>query len=101
MQSVRICCATNGTSQATFKCQSCRHEDHSDVNAAKNISAAGHAVLAWGEEIRPTLSKAEEASFDGSGTILKSACCIDLRESSSFKGERKSNEYYSSQNLQE
>ncbi|OYZ36064.1 MAG: hypothetical protein B7Y25_08495 [Alphaproteobacteria bacterium 16-39-46] len=37
------------------------HEDHADVNAAKNILAAGHAVLVCGEELRPTPSKAVKA----------------------------------------
>ena len=36
----------NRKSQSTFLCVSCGHSEHADVNAAKNILAAGHAVLA-------------------------------------------------------
>lgn len=39
----------NRRSQAVFCCVSCGHREHADVNAAKNILAAGHAVLAHGE----------------------------------------------------
>ncbi len=60
------CCgfvdSSNRKSQADFKCIACGHEDHADVNAAKNILAAGHAVFACGEELRPTPSKAVKAS---------------------------------------
>lgn len=36
-------------SQADFRCTTCGHRDHADVNAAKNIAtAAGHAVAARG-----------------------------------------------------
>ena len=44
------CCGTvskdNRQSQAKFTCVSCGYETNADLNAAKNILAAGHAVLA-------------------------------------------------------
>ena len=46
------CCGTvskdNRQSQAKFACVSCGYESNADLNAAKNILAAGHAVLACG-----------------------------------------------------
>jgi putative transposase len=38
----------NRKSQAVFLCQSCGHHEHADVNAAKNILAAGLAVTGRG-----------------------------------------------------
>lgn len=47
------CCghvaAENRKSQAAFCCQGCGHTEHADINAAKNILAAGHAVWARGD----------------------------------------------------
>ena len=37
------------TTQARFRCVSCAHADHADVNAAKNILRAGHARRACSE----------------------------------------------------
>ena len=39
----------NRLSQSLFKCLACGYSDNADTNAAKNILAAGHAVLACGE----------------------------------------------------
>lgn len=39
----------NRSSQASFCCIVCRHRENADINAAKNIEAAGRAVLACGE----------------------------------------------------
>jgi putative transposase len=38
--------ALNRSTQAKFLCLKCSYRDNADVNAAKNILAAGHAVLA-------------------------------------------------------
>lgn len=45
----------NRKTQANFVCVSCGFEMNADVNAAKNILAAGHAVIARGEDVRPEL----------------------------------------------
>ncbi|MER7849795.1 transposase [Kitasatospora sp. NPDC096077] len=39
----------NRKSQAAFECTACGHRDHADVNAAKNIKAAGQAVSGRGD----------------------------------------------------
>lgn len=39
----------NRNSQAVFRCTGCGHAAHADVNAAKNILAAGRAVTACGD----------------------------------------------------
>ncbi|MFI1912447.1 RNA-guided endonuclease InsQ/TnpB family protein [Nocardia sp. NPDC020380] len=36
-------------SQAVFRCINCGHNEHADINAAKNIMAAGPAVTACGD----------------------------------------------------
>lgn len=51
----------NRTTQARFCCIECGHTENADVNAAKNIEAAGRAVLACGETVI-TVSKKQEPS---------------------------------------
>lgn len=40
-------------SQAVFRCTHCPHTEHADVNAAKNVLAAGRAVTACEDQPRP------------------------------------------------
>ncbi|PCI92657.1 cytosine methyltransferase [Candidatus Aerophobetes bacterium] len=40
----------NRKTQSKFFCISCGYTENADINAAKNILAAGHAVLACGED---------------------------------------------------
>jgi len=60
-------CAANRKDQSHFVCGKCGDEDHADINAAKNILAAGHAVLACGEIGLPNSMKQE---FLGIGDLV-------------------------------
>jgi putative transposase len=50
----------NRVSQSVFTCVACGHTENADVNAAKNILAAGHAVLACGESVQQGRSLKQE-----------------------------------------
>ena len=41
----------NRISQASFVCLKCEHKENADINAAKNVLAAGHAVLSLSPEV--------------------------------------------------
>ncbi len=59
--------SNNRTSQALFVCIACGHQANADSNAAKNILAAGHAVLACGENALAISMKQEPL---GMGNLL-------------------------------
>ena len=50
---------TNRVSQSKFHCRHCGHAENADRNAARNILAAGHAVLACGVDAVATTVKQE------------------------------------------
>jgi putative transposase len=54
--------AENRKTQAAFLCVHCGHVADADVNAAQNILAAGHAVIACGERAQQGPSKKQEPS---------------------------------------
>lgn len=67
------CCGTvckeNRTSQARFACVSCGFETNADLNAARNILAAGHAVLACGEMVQSDRSVKHEPTEETTHVI--------------------------------
>ncbi len=50
----------NRLSQSKFRCQACGYTANADVNGARNILAAGHAVLACGEMVQSGRSLKQE-----------------------------------------
>jgi putative transposase len=58
------CCghiaAENRTTQRRFECVACEHTENADINAAQNILAAGHAVIACGESVHQGRSMKQE-----------------------------------------
>ncbi len=54
--------AENRKTQAVFRCVRCGHAADADVNAATNILAAGHAVIACGERAQQGPSMKQEPS---------------------------------------
>lgn len=58
---------SNRQSQSQFECSACHHKENADLNAAKNILAAGHAVLACGEIGLPNSMKQEPL---GTGNLV-------------------------------
>lgn len=52
----------NRLSQSKFRCQVCGYTANADVNGARNILAAGHAVLACGEMVQSGCSLKQEPS---------------------------------------
>jgi len=64
------CCGTvskeNRQSQAKFACIACGYQANADVNAAMNILAAGHAVLACGEIVQQDNSVKQELTEETS-----------------------------------
>lgn len=54
--------AESRKSQSEFECVACGHKENADVNAAKNILAAGRAVIACGERSEDCSMKQEPVS---------------------------------------
>ncbi|EDU7996459.1 IS200/IS605 family element transposase accessory protein TnpB [Salmonella enterica subsp. diarizonae] len=59
-----VCCGhtakENRPSQSKFECQACGYTANADVNGARNILAAGHAVLACGGRVQSGRSLKQE-----------------------------------------
>ena len=52
--------AANRPTQSRFACVACGHTAHADVNAARNILAAGHAVMACGGDVSPDRHRGDD-----------------------------------------
>jgi putative transposase len=73
-------------SQAKFRCTHCPHTDHADVNAAKNILAAGLAVTAYEDTTQRSCLDASSSKQEPAGNreevLLRQSLPCDWLESS-------------------
>lgn len=58
----------NRENQAVFECQKCRYKDNADLNAAKNILAAGLVVTGHGRDLTD-ISRPDEVSTEELETV--------------------------------
>jgi len=56
-----------GLGDRVYHCEKCGHNENRDLNAAKNIRAAGLAVLAYGDGVKPPHAKARAVTVSEVG----------------------------------
>ena len=74
-QRCSACCSVDPESresQAVFRCTTCGHEEHADVNAAKNVLADGLSVSACGD-LGASRSVKQEPAGNREGLLLQPA----------------------------
>jgi putative transposase len=67
--------ADNRKTQSVFACVACGHTEHADINAARNIRAAGHAV--WASAVKP----------DACGGVVRRAASARTKHAAPAKQE--------------
>jgi len=64
----------NRRTQSAFICLACGHAENADVNAAKNILAAGHAATACGEDVRRAKPARDKRAASAKQEPTEEAC---------------------------
>jgi len=79
-----------GLGDRVYHCEKCGHSENRDLNAAKNIRAAGLAVLAYGDGVKPSRVKARVVAVSEVGSPSEQSVGIshlkrgkDVKDSSS------------------
>lgn len=64
----------NRRTQSAFICLACGHAENADMNAAKNILAAGHAATACGEDVRRAKPARDKRAASAKQEPAEEAC---------------------------